>query len=124
MNYDKQKIEADPISETQRAETVANKFYDMADKTNPHMESERQKREMFSAVGTETAQGNYDKAQRNLEVGAQWDDNLRGAASEVNQLDQEKQGAKPMTLEDVQKTIGGYARDFEKMSKTRIIVIK
>src|SRR3989344_4087349 len=109
MNYDKQKFEGSPNTETQRAETAANKFFDMADKTNPHMESERQKREMFSAVGTETAQGNYDKAQRNLEVGAQWDDNLRGAASEVNQLNQERTGAKPMSFDEAQRAISGYA---------------
>ncbi len=74
---------------------------------------------MFSDVGRETAQGNYDRAQRILEAGAQWDDDLRGAASEINQLDRERAGAKPMTLENVQDTISGYARDLEKISKEK-----
>ena len=117
MNYDKQKIDADPSSETQRAEAAANKFFDMAEK-GPGAKDPKAN-EMFSAVGRETAQGNYDMGQRILESGAKWDDDLRGAASEINQIDRERTGAKPMTIEDVQNTIGGYARDFEKMSKEK-----
>jgi hypothetical protein len=117
MNYDKQKIEAGSGSETQRAEAVANKFFDMAEKGSGAKDPKAN--EMFSAVGRETAQGNYDMGQRILESGAKWDDDLRGAASEINQLDRERTGAKPMAIEDVQNTISGYARDFEKMSKER-----
>lgn len=102
-------------AETQRAETAANRFFDMAEK-GPGAKDPKA-REMFSNVGRETAQNNYTQAQRILEGGAQWDDDIRGAASEINQLDQERIGAKPMTLEDAQKAISGYARDFEKMSK-------
>lgn len=117
MNYDKQKIEAGPVSETQRAESAANKFFDMAEK-EPGAKDPKIN-EMFSAVGRETAQGNYDMGQRILESGAKWDDDLRKAASEINQLDQERTGAKPVTIEDVQDTITGYARDLEKTSKEK-----
>lgn len=120
MTYDTQKFEAsnsERQTETQRAEAAANKFFDMADRTNPHMESERQRREMFSNVGREIAQGNYGKAQRALEAGAQWDDALRGAVSEVNQIDRERTGAKPMSFDEAQQAMSGYTRGFEKMSK-------
>tara|TARA_Y100000310_G_scaffold115238_2_gene113789 strand:+ start:2902 stop:4335 length:1434 start_codon:yes stop_codon:yes gene_type:complete len=117
MNYDKQKIEAGPSSETQRAESVANKFFDMAEK-GPGTEDQKTY-EMFSGAGRETAQGNYTQAQHILESGVDWNDDLRASASEINQLDQERAGAKPMTIEDVQNTISKYARDFEKMSKEK-----
>ncbi|MEK9153647.1 MAG: hypothetical protein AAB723_03550 [Patescibacteria group bacterium] len=122
MAYDTKKFEApnsnsEKQTETQRAETVVSKFFAMADKINPYMESERPKQEMFSVAGTETAQGNYDKAQRNLETGVQWDDKLRGAATEVNQLNQERIGAKPMSFDEAQRVISEYARNFEKMAK-------
>lgn len=94
-------------TETQRAETAANRFSDMAEKgpgaKNPKM------REIFQNVGDETRSGNFDKAQRLLEGGATWDDNLRGAASEVNRLDQEKRRAKPMSFGDAQKMTDVYA---------------
>ncbi len=103
-------------TETQRAATTANRFYDMAER-GPGVQDPKI-REMFSNVGRETADGGYEKAQRILEGGAQWDDNLRGAASEVNQLDQEKRGVKPMSFEDVQKGMSDLAREIEKFSKT------
>lgn len=80
------------------------------------MESERSKREVFSATGSETTQGNFDKAQRILEAGTQWDDRLRGLASEVNQLDRERTGVKPISFTEALQAISGYARVFEKMS--------
>lgn len=110
-------------NETQRAETIANRFYDMANKARAeeaqYPQEERFKEEMFSGVRRETLQGNFHGAQRLLERSGIWNDDLRGAVSEVNRLDQEKRGAKPMSLEDVQKTIGEYARDFEKMSEEK-----
>ena len=68
---------------------------------------------MFSGVGRETAQGNFSGAQRILEREAQWDDTLRGAASEVNHLDQERSGAKPLSFAEAQNAMSGYARLFE-----------
>lgn len=105
-------------NETQRAETAANRFYDMGDKARveeaQYPQEERYKEEKLSGAGRETAQGNFSGAQHILESGAQiWDDNLRGAASEVNRLDQEKRGEKPMSLADAQKAMSGYARGFE-----------
>ncbi|MDP1688619.1 MAG: hypothetical protein Q8L47_00610 [bacterium] len=109
--------EIDTPIETKRAETAANKFYDMADKARAEEEKypqeERHKEEMFSSVGRETAQGNFSGAQHILERGAYWDDNLRSDASEINQLDQERRGLKPMSFAEAQNAIGNYARLFE-----------
>ena len=109
-------------TETQRAETAATRFYDMADKAKTeeaqYPQDERFKEELLSGAGRETAQGNFHGAQRLLEErSGMWNDNLRGAASEINQLDQEKRGTKPMTFEEAQKAMSGYARDLEKLSK-------
>lgn len=120
MNYDKQGFDASNLekqTDTQRAEATANKFFNMADETNPPLKSEQEKYEMFSSAGNEIAQGNYDKAQRTLEMSAQWDDSIRGAASEVNQLDQERIGAKPLSFTEAQKAMRNNARNFEKISK-------
>ncbi len=84
MNYDKQKIEDGPSSEIQRAESAANKFFDMAEKVQDVKDPKTH--EMFSDAGKETAQGNYSQAQRILESGAEWDDDLRAIVSEINQL--------------------------------------
>ncbi len=123
MTYDKQKFEGDPNAEIQRAEIAANKFFDMAEEARveeaQYPQEERYKEEIFSGVGRETAQGNFDKGQRILEGGVRWDDDLRAAASELNQLDQTKREAKPMSFEDAQKAMSDYARDPEKISEGR-----
>jgi len=117
MNYENQKNKINSNSETQRAEISADKLFDVANKINPSTESESQKCEMFKNAAIEITNGNYDKSQRILESSAQWDDNLRNVASEVNNLDLEKKGVNPMSFEGAQKTITGYARELEKMSK-------
>lgn len=113
INYNKQKPDAGPGTEPQRAEAAANRFFDMADKGPGAEDPEAQ--EMFSSVGREVADGGYDKAQRILEGGAQWDDTLRGAASEVNQLDQEKRGAKPISPKEAVGIINRYAAELEEV---------
>jgi|GEM_PF-3579621 len=113
MNYDKQKFDTGPGTEPQRAEAVASRFFDMADKGPGAEDPEVQ--EMFSSTGREVADGGYDKAQRILESGAQWDDTLRGAASEVNQLDQEKRGAKPISPKEAVGIINRYAAELEEV---------
>lgn len=104
-------------TETKRAETAANRFYDMAENARAEEEKyppeERYKEEVFSGAGRETAQGNFSGAQRILEGGTKWDDDIRSVASEINQLDQEKRGEKPVSFEDAQKAISGYARGLE-----------
>lgn len=117
MNYSNKKIETVPTSETQRAESAANKFFNMAEKGSSA--DNLKTKGTLSSVGREAAQGNYDKSQRILELNVEWNDELREATSEINQIYQEKAGAKPMTIEDVQNTISTYARDFEKMSKEK-----
>jgi hypothetical protein len=113
MVHDNQ--EAETISQTQLAENAANGFFDMADSLP--IETDPKANEMFSSVGRETAQGNFDKAQRLLETDVVWDDNLRAAASQINQLDRERTGENPMAVEEVVEKIQGYAREFERISK-------
>lgn len=108
-------IERNQPTEAQRTETAANQFFDMAEKTNPYMESEKQKRETFENAGRETAQGNYDTAQRVLEGKTDWDNSIRGVASEINQLEQERVGSEPMSFDQAIDTISGYSESLQEL---------
>lgn len=104
-------------------EAVANKFFAMADKAHheeaQHPHNERHKEDLLTSVARETAQGNLKNAQSVLETGTStWDDNLRAAASEMNRLEQQRTGAKPLSFQEAQKAIEMYARDLEKISKS------
>ena len=100
-------------NETERAEEIATTFYDMSEKIDPS--TAPQTYEMFNEVGREMAQGNYDRGQRILEAGVAWDDNLRSAAVEMNQLEQERKGAEPLSFEDAQNTISRYSEQLEEL---------
>ena len=100
--------------EVQRGESAAQNFYHMADKVKT--DENTKPYEMFSDVGRETAQGNYSKAQGILEGGTQWDDTLRGAASEIHRLDQERIGTKSISFEQAIDTISGYSARLEELN--------
>ncbi|MDP3985487.1 MAG: hypothetical protein Q8P82_01870 [bacterium] len=109
------------LNEDQRREALAGRFYDLSESARAEEarlpQEEQYQEALFLSVGREAAQGNYSGAQRILEGGVRWNDDLRDAAVEMNELDQERRGEKPLSFEEAQETLGGYARDFEKISK-------
>lgn len=119
MNHEKQKNENGSISESKRAEVAAGNFFNIAEKNLNSNEKNLKNYEIFSSVGREVAQGNYDMAQRTLESNVKWNDSLRESASEINQIDRERKGADSMTIEEVQNTISEYARKLEQTSKEK-----
>ena len=91
------------------ASEVAGRMYDLADGLNIEKEPERY--QAFNESGTAISQGDYDKGQRILEQGGQWDDDLRAVAVDTNKMDQANRegGGKSMNLAGATEIIQSYA---------------
>jgi len=96
------------IQQFNKSEIVSSKMYSVAEKVGAQRPDLHQ---TFSRAANEFSTESYDKGQRILEEKGAWSDEVRGVASEANQVAREKVGAKPLSFDDARSAISGYAKN-------------
>jgi len=120
FNPEKQsfQLETQEENKVQQAERMANVFFDKLDILDTQTDEGRQEYERTQSVAQEIAEGNYPKAQEILEVDGRWNDELRTAATEINQLVLENNGDAALSFMDARNAIEKYAQQLEEISRS------